>query len=81
MNFFRIFLMLWLTIHQTPVGFDPDTFQGPALNMISTFSYILPILFAEFYFAAKTKSSMFQLGFAAFLFGLTACIVVGTFPL
>lgn len=77
--FFRVFLMLWLTIHQAPVGFDPDTFQGPALNMISTFSYICPILFAELYFWAKTKGNLEKNMVAAFLFVLSACIVIGTF--
>lgn len=77
--FFRVFLMLWLTIHQAPVGFDPDTFQGPALNMISTFSYILPIVFAEFYFIAKTKGKVEKSIVAGFLLVLSVCILIGTF--
>ena len=32
--FFRVFLMLWLTINQGPAGFDIETFQGPALKYI-----------------------------------------------
>ncbi len=77
--FFRVFLMLWLTIHQAPVGFDPETFEGPALNMINTLSYIFPIIFAELYFAAKAKGIKAQQALSLFLFVLTLCTLVGTF--
>lgn len=78
--FFRVFLMLWLTIFQGPVGFDMETFEGPALNMIYTFSYIFPVLFAEFYFRAKeSKHTKGQWTLAVFMWALTACIAVGTF--
>ncbi len=78
--FFRVFLMLWLTIFQGPVGFDMDSFQGPALNMISTFSYILPVLFAEFYFRAKeSKNNTGRWALSVFMWFLTASIAVGTF--
>lgn len=78
--FFRVFLMLWLTIHQGPVGFDMETFQGPALNMISTFSYILPVLFAECYFRAKeSNSKKVKWSVSLFLWFLTACIALGSF--
>lgn len=78
--FFRVFLMLWLTIFQGPVGFDMDTFQGPALNIISTFSYIMPVLFAEFYFRAKENSGYKgRWALSVFVLFLTACIAIGTF--
>lgn len=78
--FFRVFLMLWLTIWQAPVGFDMDSFQGPALDMISTFSYVLPVLFAELYFRAKaSESKKGRLAISVFILSLTACIAVGTF--
>lgn len=78
--FFRVFLMLWLTIHQGPVGFDMESFQGPALNMISTFSYIMPVLFAEFYFRVKnSKQRKGQWAISIFLWFLTGCIAIGTF--
>ncbi|MEM6802234.1 MAG: DUF2306 domain-containing protein [Bacteroidota bacterium] len=76
--FFRVFLMLWLTIHQAPVGFDPDTFQGPALSMLYVFSYILPILFAELYFWSKRKGSREKSILSVFLIVLSICILVGT---
>ncbi|MBX2844445.1 MAG: DUF2306 domain-containing protein [Flammeovirgaceae bacterium] len=78
--FFRVFLMLWLTIHQAPVGFDMDTFQGPALNMLYIFSYILPFVSAEFYFRIKdSPKTISKLVLSIFLLLLTSCIVVGTF--
>lgn len=77
--FFRVFLMLWLTINQGPVGFDMESFEGPALNMLYTFSYILPFIFAGFYFRAKeTNAKKMRLGVSAFLWVLTGCIAVGT---
>jgi len=77
--FFRVFLMLWITIHQAPVGFDPETFQGPALNLLYTLSYIFPIIFAELYFIAKTKGNTVKNSLSTFLFVLTLCILIGTF--
>ena len=78
--FFRVFLMLWLTIFQGPVGFDMDSFQGPALNMISTISYIIPVLFAEFYFKAKEGGKPNgRLAVSIFILFLTCCIAIGTF--
>lgn len=78
--FFRVFLMLWLTINQGPAWFDMETFQGPALNMISTFSYILPVLFAELYFIAKeSKSTKGRFALSIFILFLTCCIAIGTF--
>lgn len=47
--FFRIALSLWLMIHQEPVGFDPETFRGPTLSVISFASYLFPLLILELY--------------------------------
>ncbi|MFK7814325.1 MAG: DUF2306 domain-containing protein [Maribacter sp.] len=75
--FFRVFLMLWLTIHQGPVGFDMESFQGPALNMLYIFSYVLPIVFAGFYFKAK-EGTLNKSALSVFILLLTFCIAVGT---
>ena len=77
--FFRVFLMLWLTIWQGPVGFDMETFQGPALVMINAFCFVLPVLFAEFYFRAiESESGKGRLAVSIFILFLTCCIAVGT---
>lgn len=78
--FFRVFLMLWITINQGAVGFDMKTFTGPALNILYTFSYILPVLFAGFYFKAKTaKEQKPKITISIFILFLSLCILVGTF--
>ena len=78
--FFRVFLMGWIMINQGPVGFDIDSFQGPALNVLYTCSYILPVLFAGFYFKAKeSRQPKRRLAVSVFILLLTCYIIVGTF--
>jgi len=78
--FFRVFLMLWLLIHQAPVGFDPETFQGPFLTALGVFVYILPQVFAQIYFRAKAaSSSKLKIITSAGLIILTFGIVAGIF--
>jgi hypothetical protein len=57
--FFRVGLMAWLLIHRAPVGFDPDTFEGPFLTSLSLSVYVvpLPVLLLELYLRAKASSS------------------------
>lgn len=77
--FFRVFLMGWIALNQGPVGFDMDTFQGPALNVLYTCSYILPVVFAGFYFKAKeSKRPKAQKAISIFILLLTTYIAVGT---
>ncbi len=78
--FFRIFLMLWLTINQGPVGFDMNTFEGPALNMLYVSSYILPVVFLELYFRTKQASgSTSKWMLSIFILLLSGCMLIGTF--
>jgi hypothetical protein len=78
--FFRVILMLWLVIHQAPVGFDPETFTGPFLNFLYVFVYILPQIFAEIYFRAKASTNArFKFSMALFLVVMTMGISVGIF--
>lgn len=53
--FFRVGLMAWLIINQAPVGFNPKTFSGPFLSVLSTVVYSIPIslILLEMYFYAK----------------------------
>jgi hypothetical protein len=55
--FFRIGLMLWLMIHQAPVGFDPKTFTGPFLTFLGFAQYLVPLLFAQLYFIAQDSKN------------------------
>jgi hypothetical protein len=78
--FFRVGIMLWLTIHQAPVGFDPDTFQGPFLTFLYVLVYIMPLVFLEFYFQAKFKDFKYlKTGMAIFIFLITVGMMVGIF--
>ena len=54
---FRVGLMLWLAIHQAPVGFDPETFQGPFLNALYITVYVLPVLLLQGYFFAHEQNT------------------------
>ena len=78
--FFRVGLMLWLTIFRAPVGFDPEGFQGPTLTVLYICCYICPVFFAELYFRAKeSPSARFKIGTAFFIFLLSTGITIGTF--
>jgi uncharacterized membrane protein len=45
--FFRLGLTLWLLIHRAPVGFDPQTFSGPFLTMLSFAQTLVPLAVLE----------------------------------
>jgi len=47
--FFRIMLMFWLAVHGRPVGFDPKTFEGIFLSVLSFAQYLLPLAVLELY--------------------------------
>jgi hypothetical protein len=77
---FRVGIMLWLVIHQAPVGFDPETFQGPFLNFLYVLVYVMPQVFVEIYFRAKeSKNKKIKFGMSAFLFVVTLGMAVGIF--
>ncbi len=78
--FFRIGLMLWLFIHQAPVGFDPETFRGPFLVFLGFAQYLVPLAALETYLWAKDKAnSPGKLGMAIGLSVLTVGMGIGIF--
>lgn len=77
--FFRVSLMLWLTIHKAPVGFNPVTFQGSALTMLYVLSYIFPIVSAEYYFSAMNGSNTKKITAIVFILITTVGLLIGTF--
>lgn len=78
--FFRVGLMLWLAIHQAPVGFDPETFQGPFLNFLYVMVYIMPQFFAEMYFRAKkSQNNNVKWSMVTFLVVTTIGLTIGIF--
>lgn len=78
--FFRIGLMLWLVIHQAPVGFDPTTFTGPFVTFVAFAQYFIPLFVLELYFRAqKSTLSHVQLAMAILLALLTLMMAGGIF--
>lgn len=81
--FFRVGLMLWLMIHQAPVGFDPETFRGPFLSFLIFACYLIPLALLEVYFYVKQHGrnihkmfttailTIFAISMAAGIFGAT----------
>ncbi len=78
---FRVFLMLWLTINsRRPVGFDPETFTGPFLTILSLLVYILPQVVITGYFKSReSQSARLKLQFSLVLILVTAGITIGLF--
>jgi len=79
--FFRIGLMFWLLVNDgKAVWFDMESFNGPFLIGLGFGQYIIPLVIAEIYFLAETRSlSWIKIPFALFMFGITAMTLVGIF--
>ncbi|WP_162937766.1 DUF2306 domain-containing protein [Indioceanicola profundi] len=78
--FFRISLMLWLLIFQAPVGFDPDSFTGPLLLILTYGQFLLPLAILELYFCAQNGgSAATKLGMACLLVVLALLTAGGIF--
>lgn len=67
--FYRIGLMFWLLINSGPVGFDPETFTGPALTILNAAQFVIPLAVLELYFWVSEK------GLSASKWLLTALMV------
>ena len=76
--FFRVGLMFWIAVNGGPVGFDPATFQGPALDAISFLQYVLPLALLQLYFIAKeSASARLRIATAGVLTLFTCAMAVG----
>lgn len=53
--FFRIGLTFWILLNQRPVGFDPETFTGPALTTIAFGQYLLPLAILQLYYYTQDR--------------------------
>lgn len=51
--FFRTGVFFWLAVNGGPVGFDPDTFEGPFLTFMSIAESLLPLALLQMYFLAQ----------------------------
>lgn len=78
--FFRVGLMFWLLINGRPVGFNPDTFEGPFLIFLSISQYTIPLILLELYQRAKMgKSGSLNLAVSALLALFTLVMAIGIF--
>jgi hypothetical protein len=78
--FFRIMLMAWILINHGPAGFDPKTFTGPALTIISFAETLVPLAVLELYLRAQRSPSILQrISVATLLMTLTLATVLGIF--
>lgn len=79
--FFRIGLMAWLMIWRAPVGFNPDTFNGPFLVVLAWAQWLVPLLVLQLVFHAQASPSLVlkraTAGLVALLTLLTALGVAG----
>ena len=76
--FFRIGLMFWIIVNQGPVGFDPETFRGPALTILAFAQYLVPLLMLELYFRAQaSKAPRVRIAMAAGLLASTLVTATG----
>ena len=78
--FFRVGLMFWLLINGGPVGFDPETFEGPFLSILGISQYVLPLIILELYLRAKSGSNKaLSFAAAAILLIFTVITAIGIF--
>ena len=75
--FFRLGLLLWLMIHQQPVGFDPKTFTGPFLTFLVYAQTLLPLAALELYFRAQRSDVAARKWLAAAIIAVLALATAG----
>jgi len=77
--FFRVGLMLWIILNKGPVGFNPETLQGPFLDFLS-FAGFLPLAVLEIYLRVRDRTGApGKFAMAASLLVLTVAMGIGIF--
>ena len=78
--FFRVGFMAWVGYTGAPVGFDPRTFTGPFLTMLSFAQTLFPLAVLELYFRAqRSERPGVRLAMAGALAGLTLAMAFGIY--
>ncbi len=76
--FYRVGLFLWIVVNEGPVGFDLETFRGPALTFLSFANSLIPLAVLELYLYVRTRAAARgRLAMAAALFILTVAMGIG----
>lgn len=77
--FFRIGLMFWIAVNQGPAGFNPKTFEGPFLSLLSFANSLIPLLVLELYLRTQdSKSTLARYSMAGGLLVLSVASGIGT---
>jgi uncharacterized membrane protein len=76
--FFRIEVFSWL-FAVGPVGFDPETFQGPALVVFGFLQYALPLALLEGYFRSQRAGGVPKFAMATALTLASVVMIIGIF--
>jgi len=78
--FFRASVFFWILINRGPVGFNPHTFEGPALTVLGFVAYFLPLGVFELYWRAQQRGgTASRFAVAATLVVLTLAMAIGVF--
>ena len=73
-------LFFWLIVNHGPVGFNPKTFTGPALTILTFAQYLLPLAVLQLYLRVQNRAGTAgRFAMAAALFVLTLATIVGLF--
>lgn len=75
--FFRVGLLFWIIVNGRPVGFDPDTFVGPALSILTFAESLLPLAVLEAYLRARDGRPWCRSATAGLLAVLTVAMGIG----
>jgi len=78
--FFRASVFFWILINRGPVGFNPETFEGPALTVLGLVAYFLPLGVFELYWRSQQRGGTARrFAVAATLVVLTLAMAIGVF--
>ena len=76
--FFRVGLMFWIAANGGPAGFDPGTFQGPALTILGFLQFLVPLAVLELYFYARDQGqTRARVAVSVTLLAATAVTAIG----
>jgi uncharacterized membrane protein len=77
--FFRLFIFAWFLVFGS-LGVNTDDFTGPTVYAVSLCSYLLPLIFFEWYrWAVKQQSKVHHLAVGVILMGISAIFLIGLF--
>ena len=72
--------MFWIIVNHGPVGFNPQTFEGPFLDFLTFAQYLLPLAVLELYLRTQDHAAApGKYAMAATLFVLTIAMGIGIF--